>query len=274
VRAEVKNAYVSKLSACPEGRLLIGCETAIGMKAGACRGFAKGKQIHYSSDAFTRMELAVVIGSVFTLLLLVLPLLANNSVRSHQTGCLNNLRQIGIAFQAWGNDHDDRRPWFVPMEEGGSRLHPLRNNAFLHYTFLSNYISPALLIDPAETVRTKRMAVNWSSSQGGFLNPGFANNALSYMFSLHTSLPEANDVLSADRNVQFSGVGGCPVAGGTTVQILPRVNFRGWTNGAHGLAGNLLINDGHAEFASQARLEALIARPDDSTPSDHMLTPF
>src|SRR4030095_2408618 len=98
---------------------------------------------------------------------------------------------IGVAFQAWGNDHDDRRPWFVPMTEGGSQMHPFRNNAFLHFTFLSNHISPTLLIDPAEPVRSKRTAFNWSSSPGGgFLNPGFANNSLSYMLGCHTRLPQ------------------------------------------------------------------------------------
>src|SRR6185369_12726615 len=193
----------------------------------------------------------------------------------NQTSCLNNLRQIGIGFQAWGTDHGDRRPWQVPMQEGGSISHPLRNNAFLHYTFLSNHISPQVLVDPTETGRPKRVAINWSSSQGGFLNPVFANNALSYMFCTDTFGP--TDILSSDRNVQFAGSGGCSAGGGLAVQRLAiRVNFRGWTNGPHGVVGNVLLNDGHVEYATQDRLKA-IAQPQvefDGSVDIHLLTPF
>jgi hypothetical protein len=234
---------------------------------------------HHSHDgslrAFTRLELAAVITSLLLLLAIVVPLTASSSFRSNQTGCLNNLRQIGIAFQAWGNDYEDRRPWFVLTNEGGSARHPFRANAFLHYTFLSNHISPSILIDPAEMSPAKRVAVNWSASQGGFLNPGFANNALSYMLSLHTSPAEANNILVGDRHLQFDGAASCPVGGRTAVQRLAAGTlFRGWTNGLHGVAGNLLLNDGHVEYASQERLKVILSRPDDGFAGDHIVTPF
>jgi competence protein ComGC len=166
--------------------------------------FVEGIQRRSPSDAFTRLELVVVLATVCALALTLLPLLGNTPARSDQLGCLNNLRQIGIAFQAWGNDHDDRRPAFVPMIEGGGTAHPLRNNAYFHFTFLSNYLSsPALLIDPAET-GLKRVATNWSSGLGGFLNPGFRNNSLSYLLGCHTTLAETHDILSGDRHLPFS----------------------------------------------------------------------
>ena len=130
--------------------------------------------------AFTRLELICLICALTVLLLVALPLLANPSMRSNQTGCLNNLRQIGVGFQAWSNDHDDRRPWFVPMTEGGSAAHPFRNSASIHFAFISNYVSPTVLVDPVEIRGTKRVALNWTSGPGGFLNPAFADNALSH----------------------------------------------------------------------------------------------
>jgi hypothetical protein len=225
--------------------------------------------------AFTRIELAVVLAALLLLTLIALPLLANGS-RSDQASCLNNLRQIGIAFQAWGNDHDDRRPWSVPMSEGGSAGHVLRNNAYFHYAFLSNHLSPAVLMDPAEIAPNKRRAENWSASpDGGFLHVVFRNNAVSYMFSLHTSRAEANNILATDRYVQFRGAGICPVGGGTTIERLGTGPFfSGWTNGVHGIAGNVLGNDGHVEYASQDRLRAIVFRPDDISGDDHMVTPF
>jgi competence protein ComGC len=246
---------------------------AVDIKTGACMNFAKRTPAHSLAAAFTRVELAAVTGACCIFLLLVLPLLANNSFRSNQVGCLNNLRQIGIGFQAWGDDHGDRRPWFVPMTEGGSMAHPLRNNAFLHYAFLSNYISPALLIDPAETATGKRVALNWSSSQGGFLNPGFKNNALSYMMGCHTTLAETHDILSGDRHIQFSGVASCSYgfSGVWSLNGSP-FSFRGWSNGVHGAAGNLLFNDGRVEFTSSDRLRDVISGPDG--PTSHFLSPF
>jgi competence protein ComGC len=227
--------------------------------------------------AFTRIEFAVILGVLSVLAMVALPLLANNSARSDQAGCLNNLRQIGIAFQAWGNDYDDRRPWSVPANHGGSSGHVLRNEAWFHYTFLSNHIAPGVLMDPSETVPYKRRAENWAfRPDGGFLHSAFKNNAISYMFSLHTALAEANNILAADRHVQFSREGFCPVGGTTLMNALATRDpfFRGWTNNVHGLAGNVLHNDGHGEYVSQERLKAVLFRNDDAGSEDHFVTPF
>jgi hypothetical protein len=227
--------------------------------------------------AFTRLDLTVIVALLVGFMAMVLPLLANNSARSSQAGCLNNLRQIGIAFQGWGNDHEDRRPWSVPMSEGGSSGHVLRANAWFHYAFLSNHLAPGVLMDPSETVPHKRRAENWAvTPDGGFLHSAFRNNAVSYMFSLHTTVTEANNILAADRHVQFSGAGVCPVGGVTPINALATraPSFRGWTNNVHGVAGNVLRNDGHVEYASQERLKAVVFRNDDGGSEDHFVTPY
>jgi competence protein ComGC len=225
--------------------------------------------------AFTRIELAVVLAVLAVLLLITLPLLANNARRSDQAGCLNNLRQIGIAFQTWGNDHEDRRPWFVPMNEGGAISNTFRSEAYFLYTFLSNHIAPGVLIDPAEIAPNKRRAENWAfTPNGGFLHSSFKNNAVSYMLGLHTSF-DANNILAADRHVQFDAARFCPVGGITAVVPLGTgPAFRGWTNNVHGIAGNLLGNDGHVEYASQERLRAILSVTSDVLVQEHMVTPF
>jgi len=233
-----------------------------------------------AGQAFTRLEVFFVISGLMLMISVCLPLLANTSLRSDQIACLNNLRQIGIAFQAWGTDYEDNRPWFVSTNasgplSGGTRFHPLWNNAYLHYTVLSNHLAPQALADPADP--RKRAAQRWDAlPQGGFLNPGFANNALSYMLGVHSSIAEAKAILSADRNVAFSGAGGCSI-GFSSVAILtvrPENSFRGWTNGPHGLLGNVLFSDGQVESTSNDRLKARLFQPDDFGPSEHFLTPF
>src|SRR5436305_15233356 len=37
---------------------------------------------------------------------------------SSRIACLNNLRQIGIAFRMWANGHQNRFPWQVPPKRG------------------------------------------------------------------------------------------------------------------------------------------------------------
>jgi len=227
----------------------------------------------HHSNAFTRAELIATLGAIFLCAAVLLPSFADTGSRAEQVSCLSNLRQIGIAFQAWGTDHHDHRPWFVRVNEGGTAGHIFQGNAYIHYTPLSNYVSPAVLVDPAEPGKGKRVAQNWGTGEGGYLNPGFGNNALSYMLSVHTTITETHNILVGDRHVHFSGPQGCAYLPAGVVALGGGFPFRGWTNGPHGFAGNLLMNDGRVEFANQQRFREVITHPDDSSTFDHVLTP-
>jgi prepilin-type N-terminal cleavage/methylation domain-containing protein len=61
--------------------------------------------------AFTLIELLVVIVILAILMALLLPALASAREQGLRTACLSNLRQIGIAIQAYASDNDGEIPY-------------------------------------------------------------------------------------------------------------------------------------------------------------------
>lgn len=201
---------------------------------GAKGHFMKARQ----SAGFTLIELVFVVGTLM-LCALVLPALFRPKVRCCAISCSSNLRQIGLAFRMWANDHGDRFPMeLTPAEEGTKGL-PLQDLPVAAFTTISNEINnPKPFICPKDA---KRMRTN------NFEQLTAKN--LSYFLALDATQGNPTSILAGDRNLRIKEQ---PTTG--LVQIT-NLSAASWGTDIHNRQGNIGLADGSAHQGTDQLLQ-------------------
>lgn len=194
-----------------------------------------------SGRAFSLVELLVVVAIIGVVASMLLPSIGKGPGHAKQIKCLNNLRQLGIAFHSFANDHEGRFPMAVPMRQGGSLEFVYTGQAFRHVQPLARHVdTPRVLVCPADT---RQPAPDW---------PPLRNRNLSYFIGVTASLTNSMSVLAGDRNVSR-----VPITGGGQVIIN---STAAWTGEMHRLKGNLLFSDGSQHMTTDSKLrDALLS---------------
>jgi prepilin-type N-terminal cleavage/methylation domain-containing protein len=225
--------------------------------------------------AFTLLELLVVLSLLALLGVLLLPALASTQTNSQKTTCLNNLKQIGLAFRTWEGGHGGKYPMAVAAASGGASDFLSHNNGSaspngataslcpgMAFLVMSNQLSSAkVLFCPTDNFHTLNngYATNFSYQDllgvqapvgGGRPSTQVGENAIAgskISYFVNGDATEANpqDILTGDDNIGNGGLSStAPGAfhfGGSAVSIscplaVNGVTSLGITSAAYGPA--------------------------------------
>ena len=213
--------------------------------------------IRKTKSAFTLIELLVVIAIIAILASLLLPALARAKARAQRISCTSNLKQVGLSFRLFSNDHSDKFPFNTPLNEGGTFVAgpPIAYGTAVDiYRSLSNeLVTPKVLACNSDTAKAKSTDfLNISGATSSSFGQGAQDSSkLSYFAGIDADEGKPQTVLSGDRNL---GVG-TTYDGNVTVNSVAYAGTVNWGNNIHVQAGNITLGDGSVQQVNNKGLQ-------------------
>lgn len=238
--------------------------------------------------AFTATELLVVIVCVAVVFFfLLLPAEPTGKAKAPRINCVNNLKNIGLAWRIYATDNDSypwlraatNRPPVLPtnfVSAPGAPLPPTRGVAAIFGLVTNELSTPKILQCPSDTKRLQLKA----DSFGFLLAPAqvaVRDRAVSYFIGTSASEDTPQSIMGGDRNL----AGGpfsldtntspsqvalrIPHASATNSAVM---NAAVWTQDIHQGAGNLLLGDGSVQQVTSGRMREQFRDAALSTGSD------
>jgi prepilin-type N-terminal cleavage/methylation domain-containing protein len=203
------------------------------------------------NHALTLIEVLVVIVLLVVLAAILLPMLAAAKKKSSRIGCVNNLKEIGLAFRIWEGDNGDKYPMEISVTNGGSMELVVTGNALTTFLVLSNELgTPKILHCPEDTehIGTNSFAVLASLNISYFIGADVTNEMNPQM------------ILSGDDNFEISGVavksGLLEISSHTPVA---------WSAARHKFAGNIGFADDSVQHTTSLGMRGYLQQTDVAT---------
>jgi prepilin-type processing-associated H-X9-DG protein len=202
----------------------------------------------FNQSAFTLVALLVIVAVLALLAAMLLPALAAAKKKSSKIGCVNNLKQCGLAFRIWAGDNGDKYPMAVPMAKGGTMEFADGANTFRHFQVMSNELStPKILICPNDD---RSAAVTFARLK---------NQNVSYFIGLDAQEEFPQRLLDGDRNIT-----GAAEPENGILKLTPG-GPASWTAAIHNNQGNVGLADGSVQQYSSSALRQALKSSGDPT---------
>lgn len=187
------------------------------------------------NHGLTLLETAIVVFVLFVLAMMLLPALTKAKVRDG-ISCTNNLKQVGLSFQIWSGDNNDKYPMSVLLTNGGAMEAVLSGNPKWVFEVMSNELStPKILVCPEDTHR------HWATNFG----PVLTSINVSYFINPDATKANPQDIMCGDDNFEIGRVlinSGLSVVSSNTPIA--------WSAERHKLSGNVCFADGSVQELS------------------------
>ena|ERR1700744_988955 len=191
--------------------------------------------------AMTLFEVGVLVTIILVLVALLLPRLQRPRHDRSRIICVNNLKQLGLAYRIWEGDNGDIYPMGISITNGGSMEMVNTGDVLQTFLVMSNELStPKILFCPADVSR--HPATSFS---------GLSNANISYFVCVDVTNNATNPmmIISGDCNFEMGGV-----------PVKPGLNAFGshdplaWSATRHMNAGNIGLADGSVQQVTDAGL--------------------
>ena len=203
------------------------------------------------------IEVIIVVFIVAVIVAVVLPTLSPHGRRSSKIGCVNNLKQVGLAYRIWAGDNNDKYPMELSITNGGTLEWLNTTDAWKTFQLMSNELStPKILYCPSDSTR-RRAATDFDDGM---------KTRISYFIGADATDTNPAAFLSGDDNLSLNGAH--PKPGFMTVSANAALGWddtrhndptrQSWFTKTRIGGGNIGLTDGSVQSVNQLSLTNLL----------------